>query len=103
MYRITTLLSDAQAAEVTRACCHKMFCLKRRLWTANGLAPDPVEDKSLIPCLEPCAILLELARKAMRIVQEEKMRLDLSHGEAATLAAALQIALAHPDSAARAA
>ena len=97
MYRITTMLSDAQASLVTRACCHNTFCLKRRLWTVNGLAPDPVEEKSLIPCLEPCAILLELARQAMRIEQEEKMKLDLAPGEAATLAAALEIALARPD------
>jgi len=101
MYRVTTLLSDAQAAQVTRACCHKNFCLKRRLWTVNGLAPDAAEEKSLIPCLEPCALLLELARKAMRIEQEEKMKLELSPGETATLMAALQIALAQPASIAR--
>ena len=101
MYRITALLSDALAAQLTRACCHRNYCLKRRLWTVNGLASDAAEEKSLIPCLEPCALLLELARKAMRIEQEEKMKLELSPGEAATLMAALQIALAQPASIAR--
>ena len=101
MYRITTMLSDRQAGQVTRAGCHKAFCLKRRLWTVNRLAPDTVEEKSLVPCLEPCALLLEFARKAMRIEQEEKMKLDLSPGEATTLRAALQTALAHPDPAVR--
>ena len=101
MYRVTTMLSDAQAAQVTRACCHPGFCLKQRLWTVNGLAQDGVEEKSLIPCLEPCAVLLEFARKSMRIEQEEKMKLEVSPGEAATLVAALKTALAYPDSDAR--
>ena len=101
MYRLTTMLSDPQAAQVTHACCHKSFCLKRRIWTVTGVAPDAVEEKSLVPCLEPCALLLELARKAMRIEQEEKMKLELSPSEAATLAAALRIAASHPDPAAR--
>jgi len=101
MYRITTMLSDSQAAQVTRAGCHKAFCLKRRLWTVNGLASDTVEEKSLVPCLEPCALLLEFARKTTRIEQEEKMSFELSPEETATLKAALQIALAHPDPAVR--
>ena len=72
MYRITALLTDAQAAQVIRAGCAKEFCLKRRCWTVAGLSPDDVAEKSLIPCLEPCAVLLEFARKAMRLEQEEK-------------------------------
>jgi hypothetical protein len=70
MYRITTFLTDAVAASVIRACCHSDCCLKRRLWSVDGLAPDAPEQKSIIPCLEPCAILLELARKTVR--QEQK-------------------------------
>jgi hypothetical protein len=72
MYRITTMLDDAQAAQVIRAGCDQQFCLKRRLWTVAGLEPDDMAVKSLIPCLEPCAVLMELARKAVRIEQEEK-------------------------------
>ena len=98
MYRVTTMLDDGQAAQVTRACCHKNFCLKRRVWTVNGLAPETVEGKSLIPCLEPCAVLLEFARKAMRMEQEQKLKLEVSPSEAVTLAVALRTALAHPDS-----
>lgn len=101
MYRTTTLLGDAQVPPVARACCHERFCLKRRLWTADGLASDPAERKSLIPCLEPCAVLLEFARKAMRIEQEDKWNLPLSSGEIATITAALEIGLAHPDPAVR--
>lgn len=71
MYRITTKLSDAEAAQVIRACCHQQFCLKQRLWTVGKLPPDAREAKSAIPCLEPCAVLLEFARTAVRMNQAE--------------------------------
>jgi hypothetical protein len=93
MYRITALLDDARAARVIRAGCHSRFCLKCRLWTVAGLAPDQVADKSLIPCLEPCAVLMEFARTAMRIEQEDKSRFDMAEGEAASLRAAVQTAI----------
>jgi sirohydrochlorin cobaltochelatase len=66
MYRITTKLTDGQAAEVIRETCDATRCLKRRLWSIGGLMPDSAEQKSIIPCLEPCAMLLEQARKAAR-------------------------------------
>lgn len=97
MYRITTMLADAQAAQVTRACCDTRFCLKRRLWSVPGLAPDAPPAKSLIPCLEPCAVMLEFARKAVRIEQEEeKPTLTLARSEVTSLLAALDTAVAHP-------
>jgi hypothetical protein len=66
MYRITAKLSDAQAAVVISRSCDAANCLKRRLWLVTGLERDPAGAKSLIPCLEPCAVLLEQARKAAR-------------------------------------
>jgi hypothetical protein len=69
MYRITTMLDDAIAGAAIRACCHVDFCLKRRLWSVEGLEPDAAGGKSLIPCLEPCALLLEFARKVARLEQ----------------------------------
>lgn len=97
MYRVTTMLTDAQAAQVIRACCDGRFCLKRRLWTVPGLPPDKADAKSLIPCLEPCAVMLEFARKAMRIEQEEhKPTLTLAPSEVESLLGALETALAHP-------
>ena len=82
MYRITTMLSDEQATPVIRACCHKNFCLKQRLWTIGALETDSREEKSLIPCLEPCAILLEFARKAVRLEQQgEKVSEPNGDGE----------------------
>ncbi len=71
MYRITAKLTDGQAAQVIKGVCAAEFCLKRRLWSVATLEPDSPEGKSLIPCLEPCAILLESARKAMRAEQRE--------------------------------
>ena len=72
IYRVTTMLSDEQVAAVAHACCHQRFCLKQRLWTVKGLAADMATEKSLIPCLEPCAVLLEFARAAARLEQQEK-------------------------------
>ena len=95
MYRVTQLLTDAQAAEVTRAGCHASFCLKCRLWTVPGLRADRPAEKSLIPCLEPCAVLLEFARKAVRIEQGEKVAVSIS--DATTALAALESALKNSD------
>ena len=97
MYRITAKLNDTQAAQVIRACCDESVCLKRRFWSVNGLEPDAPGIKSAIPCLEPCAILLELARKAVRLEQEEKLNLPVGIGELPALMAAIEAALAHPD------
>jgi 4Fe-4S iron-sulfur cluster binding domain/DR2241 stabilising domain len=94
MYRITAMLDEAQAAEVISVCCAKPFCLKRRLWTSEALAPDPAEHKSIIPCLEPCAVWLEFARKAMRISQEPAVPVSMSASELETLQAALESAVA---------
>jgi 4Fe-4S iron-sulfur cluster binding domain/DR2241 stabilising domain len=72
MYRITAKLDDAQAAGVIRAGCGRANCLKRRLWSVAGLEPDAASEKSLIPCLEPCAVLMELARKTVRELQGQE-------------------------------
>ncbi len=69
MYRITTMLEDAIAGAAIRACCHVDFCLKRRRWSVEGMETDAAEGKSVIPCLEPCALLLEFARKVARLEQ----------------------------------
>ena len=93
MYRISQLLTDDQAAAAIRACCHPRFCLKHRRWSVQGLEPDSAETKSSIPCLEPCAVLLELARKTARIEQEEKLDVQLTGSELESLLAATEAAL----------
>ena len=82
MYRITQLLTDQQAAAVIQACCDAHHCLKRRLWTVAGLHSDASHSKSIIPCLEPCAILLESARSAVRADQaDQRQQSILSQNE----------------------
>jgi hypothetical protein len=73
MYRITTFLSDADAFATAGKCCSARYCLKGRLWTVEGQPPDQLQGKSIIPCLEPCAILLEYARKVVRTSQRENV------------------------------
>lgn len=97
MYRITTMLDSRGASQVIRATCHRAHCLKQRLWTVEGLEPDGPLEKSVIPCLEPCAILLEFARRAVRIQQEEEGKPDPQTPDATALAEALERALANPD------
>jgi hypothetical protein len=64
--------------------------LKQRLWTVEGLPSDGSAAKSLIPCLEPCAILLEFARTVVRLEQNEPFRAPESAEERQTLAVALE-------------
>jgi hypothetical protein len=65
------------------------------LWTTGGLEPDAAEEKSLIPCLEPCALLLEFARKALRLEQENEAP-PASSRDVKSLEAGLEAALAPP-------
>jgi hypothetical protein len=83
MYRITTTLTDAVAGAAIRACCHADFCLKRRLWSVEGLAPEGPDQKSLIPCLEPCALMLEFARKVACLERDPAPQSDLPSSPAA--------------------
>jgi hypothetical protein len=94
MYRIIQLLSDEQAGEVIRAACAAKFCIKRRLWSVEGLSADPVESKSRLPCLEPCAILMELARKSARIEQEPKITVQLGKSDLQSLINSAEIVAA---------
>ena len=98
MYRVTQMLDDAQAGRMITAACHFDSCLKQRVWTVNGLNADESRQKSVIPCLEPCAVLMEFARQAVRIAQDEPLKLEIKPGEFRTIVAALQRALDHPDS-----
>ena len=66
MYRIAASLPDEPVRAAIAACCHHDFCWKRRLWTVEGLPTDEAGEKSAMPCLEPCAVMLEFARKVAR-------------------------------------
>lgn len=66
MYRIAATLDDQGVAGAIGECCHVRCCLKRRLWTVEGVAIDAPDEKSLLACLEPCALMLDAARVAAR-------------------------------------
>ena len=102
MYRLTQQHSDEQAARVITACCAPRFCLKQRLWSVAGLDPDAAQMKSAIPCLEPCALLLELARKSARIEQEESSAAAMPLSDREAFLAAVENSLAHPPAGLRA-
>ncbi|MFT4689672.1 MAG: DR2241 family protein [Verrucomicrobiia bacterium] len=91
MYRIATKLDDDEVENVVKACCDPRFCLKERRWE---ISPDAACDAATdrIPCLEPCAILLELARKAVRIEQEAKLDSGFSKSELESIQTALHSA-----------
>ena len=74
MYRITQWLTDEKAAATARDVCAPAACLKRRLWRVAGLAPDAAAEKSVIPCSEPCAMLLEVARQTARAEQDAQRK-----------------------------
>ena len=98
MYRVTTLLDDNEVAQLARAGCHGQFCLKQRLWQAGNQAAEDAREKSLIPCLEPCALLLEFARFTARTAQQEKRVIALAPDEIETCILALeQVAQARRD------
>lgn len=97
MYRNTGHQSDPQAAALIQAGCSPRCCQRRRLWTVAGLAPDGPGEKSEIPCLEPCALLLEFARWTVRRDQDRPAPSVLDDHDLASLRAALTLALDHPD------
>lgn len=97
MYRNSGQHSDARASELIRSGCAPRCCLRRRMWSVDGLNPDGAGEKSEIPCLEPCALLLEFSRRTHRQDQDPQTPLALGTGEFASLHAALRRALENPD------
>lgn len=96
MYRIAQMLTDGQVRDLAHAGCHRDACLKRRLWGGPELAADEPAEKSVIPCLELCAVMLEFARKSMRLEQGEKAVAKIAERDLETLLAAVDLALANP-------
>ena len=101
MYRKISELEDTRAIQVVQAGCEAGSCLRRRLWTVSDLPIDGLAEKSVIPCLEPCALLLEFARRAQQMEKDPEMPVPLRAAEMATLRACLDHALNRPDSSVR--
>ncbi len=97
MYRVTQQLNDLEVAAVVRAGCHAQFCLRKRFWTVDGLNPDDTQaGKSSIPCLEPCPLILELARRGRRLEQEARTLVPMVADDVTTLVQALDVVLTQP-------
>jgi len=97
MYRCVRRLDDARALSVVRSGCDAAFCLRRRLWTVPGGAADSETEKSAIPCLEPCALLLEFSRQAACGLEDGGWPVTLGAADSASLVAALDHALHQRD------
>ncbi len=96
IYRVARELPDERAAKVIQAGCAAQFCGRQRLWPVADADPAPVAQKPAIPCLEPCALLLELARRAGEAHVSANRTLQFSDREAAAIRHALKSAIAHP-------
>lgn len=93
MYRVTQLITDEELRNVVEGCCDARFCLKSRQWTTAMTPADTPGQPSLIPCLEPCAPFLELARIQAKSGQSEQFAGRFSDRELDVLKSALEVAM----------
>ena len=100
MYRVVQDLTDAGADAVARSGCREDLCLRRRCWSAPGvgMAPWPEGEPTglAIPCLEPCALVLDLARWMAQDEKEDRLHLEMTREELASMEVALRATLEHP-------
>lgn len=96
IYRVARELPDERAAEVVQAGCAAQFCRRQRLWPVADAGPAPVGPNPAIPCLEPCALLLELARRAGEAHVSANRSFQFSDREVAAIRHALKSAIANP-------
>ena len=107
MYRNAKLLTEERAQQAVQACCGTKHCLKRRYWSVPGLDMDTADEKkSEVPCLEPCAVMLEWGRKVVRMDQVAAKAVEsgasplnwtLTPDEANSLLTAVELAQSTPD------
>ena len=60
--------------------------------------PEREEEKTEVPCFEPCALILELARRTEKaITSEERSLLTLTQGDLAIIDLLIESTLRNPD------
>lgn len=102
MYRHVAAMNDPEAEEVARAGCHRRCCTRRRMWTVGENPPEMADGKSMVPCLEPCALLLELARRAQKTnATDERSQIVLTESDLVILDTLFGMALDNPDTSLR--
>lgn len=96
MYRITTKLGVSQVRRVAACCCDRGGCLKTPVWSVHGTAGLPLErsvgcarDCLPMPCPEPCSLFMSFARKAVRLNQEESMKVNFTKSDLELIGAVL--------------
>jgi hypothetical protein len=68
------------------------------MWTVGESPPEIADGKSCVPCLEPCALLLELARRAQKTnTADERSQIVLTETDLVTLDTLFGMALDNPD------
>lgn len=97
MYRGAAKLSPDQAHSVAISCCDDRHCLKTRLWLTAHESSATVSNVPSLLCLEPCQILLELARRTFKTTQEPQVTLTLPQSEIESLLQNLDTLAAVPD------
>lgn len=96
MYRVTQLISPEDLSDAVSGCCDARFCLKSRQWSGPSIPPDPPAQPSIIPCLEPCAPFVELARIQAKSSQSPQITTPLSERDFDALNYALGLAIQNP-------
>ncbi len=100
MYRSTQAITDGEADAVARAGCASSLCLRRRCWSTPGMGPAPrpefQAEALAIPCLEPCALVVDLARWRVKDQEARPLRLELTAGERESLEMALRNTVDQP-------
>ncbi len=91
MFRIAARLSDSQAQRAANACCADRHCLKQRLWSTTENPSSQTRDlkEPALVCLEPCPLLLELARRSFKLDRSQSVSLELPEEEIGVLLQAL--------------
>ncbi len=90
MYRGAAKLSRTEAEQLTAVCCADRHCLKSRYWPIETEDPPPSPPESRLVCLEPCQLLLELARRRAKTALEPTLTFKLPKSEAQSIIEALK-------------
>lgn len=91
MYRSTSALESDEISDMVKGACDGRFCLKSRQWQWEGESfADELGTPSLIPCLEPCAVLMELARIQAKSKLMDQISISFSQRELDVIEAALK-------------
>lgn len=100
MYKATGSLSESELSHVIAGCCQENFCQKLRWWDSQSNPSQPISQNPEIniPCLEPCAPFMELARIQAKCEQSDKINVEMSQREWDVIVAALDWTSKNPPS-----